>query len=123
MAGSRRSWTADRKTAGGHPRPTQPSRELTRAHGRRFNRWRSVICGGNDMSIAVRVGRDFRRALLGCVVTLALALPALGQSNADERWAATWATALVVRPPAPPPAPATPAAPAAPAAPPAAAAS
>jgi len=75
------------------------------------------------MSIAVRVGRDFRRALLGCVVTLAVALPALGQSNADERWAATWATALVVRPPAPPPAPATPAAPAAPAAPPAAAAS
>jgi hypothetical protein len=34
------------------------------------------------MSIAVRVGRDFRRALLGCVVTLAVALPALGQSNA-----------------------------------------
>src|SRR5262245_36790831 len=63
------------------------------------------------MSIVVRVARDFRRALLGCVVTLAVALPAPGQSNADERWVATWATALVVRLPAPPAAPGAPAAP------------
>jgi lysophospholipase L1-like esterase len=75
------------------------------------------------MSIVTCVARKSRRALLGAVVTLAVALPALGQSNANERWAATWATALVVRPPpAPPAAPGAPAAPTAPAAPPAAAA-
>src|SRR5690349_18077173 len=75
------------------------------------------------MSIVACFARNSRRALLGAVVTLAVALPALGQSNASERWAATWATALVVRPPpAPPAAPATPGAPAAPAAPQAAAA-
>ncbi|HEX7235412.1 MAG TPA: SGNH/GDSL hydrolase family protein [Gammaproteobacteria bacterium] len=72
------------------------------------------------MSIA-RVERELRRGLLACVVALAVALPALGQrNNSAEHWAATWATALVVRP-APPAAPAAPAstpptAPAAPAA-------
>src|SRR5436190_14369132 len=74
------------------------------------------------MSIVACFARNSRRALLGAVVTLAVALPALGQSNANERWAATWATALVVRPlPQPPAAPGAPAAPNAPAAAPAAA--
>ena len=66
-----------------------------------------------------------RRALLAGVAALAVAIPALSQSNATDRWVATWATALVARPlpPAAPPAggPA-PVAPAAPAAPPAGAA-
>ena len=56
------------------------------------------------MSIVARVERDIRRALLACIVALAVALPALGQPG-DEHWVATWATALVARPlpPAAPP--------------------
>ena len=56
-----------------------------------------------------RVEREIRRALFAGAVALAVALPALGQRNAPERWVGTWATALVVRP-APPAAPAAPAA-------------
>jgi hypothetical protein len=72
------------------------------------------------MSIAARARESSGRALFAGVIALAVALPALGQRNAPERWVATWATALVVRP-APPAAPAA-AAPTTPAAPPAAAA-
>jgi lysophospholipase L1-like esterase len=50
------------------------------------------------MSVAARVQREIRRASLTCVVALAVALPALGQSTADDHWVATWATALVARP-------------------------
>ncbi len=50
------------------------------------------------MSIVARVERDVHRALLACVVALAVALPALGQQRDDEHWVATWATALVARP-------------------------
>ena len=67
------------------------------------------------MSIAARVPREFRRALFVGAVALAVALPTVGQRNAQDHWVATWATALVVRP-----APAAPAAAPAAAAPPAA---
>ncbi|HUQ51704.1 MAG TPA: SGNH/GDSL hydrolase family protein [Gammaproteobacteria bacterium] len=55
------------------------------------------------MSVAARVPREIRRASLTCVVALAVALPALGQSTANDHWVATWATALVARPLPPPP--------------------
>src|SRR5688572_25923905 len=71
------------------------------------------------MSLVARAERDIRRVAFACIVALAVALPALGQSGGDEHWVATWATALVVRPlPGPPAgAPPTAAAPAAPATP------
>jgi lysophospholipase L1-like esterase len=62
------------------------------------------------MSIVARVERDIRRVALACVVALAVTLPVVGQSAGDEHWAATWATALVVRPLPGPPAGAPPAA-------------
>ncbi len=62
------------------------------------------------MAIVARVERDFRRVLLSGVVALIVALPTLGQTSPDERWVATWATALVAHPlpPATPPAGAAP---------------
>jgi lysophospholipase L1-like esterase len=63
------------------------------------------------MSIVARIERNSRRVLLGCVVALAVALPALSQSASDH-WVATWATALVTRPLPPPAAPAAPGTPA-----------
>ena len=77
------------------------------------------------MSIVARVERNIRRVALACIVALAVAVPALGQSDGDEHWVGTWATALVVRPLAQPagappaaagPAAAAPAAPSTPAA-------
>src|SRR5688572_16471379 len=106
------------------------------AHGARFNREpsqsRELFDPGGHMSIVASVKSRIRQVLLTGVVALAVALPALGQPTADERWVATWATALVARPlppAAPPGAPPAPAATApsaatpsgAPAAPPAAA--
>ena len=75
------------------------------------------------MSIVARFARNLQRMLWGGVLALAVALPTLGQPDADELWVATWATALVARPlpAATPPANAAPAPPAA-AAPPAGAA-
>jgi lysophospholipase L1-like esterase len=48
---------------------------------------------------ATRAGtRRLRVALVALIVGVGAAVPALSQQRADERWVATWATALVSRP-------------------------
>ena len=91
------------------PEPCLP--HIDAAHGARFNpgpsHSRKLFEPGGRMSIVAGVKPRIRQVFLTGVVALAVALPALGRSTAEDRWVATWATALVARP-LPPPAPANP---------------